>query len=392
MKGDIKPTTEAEEAKPTQPKISVQGLGEKLSANAVLDLVFIMDATGSMGSYIASAQESIKSISEEIVATEKADVRFALVAYRDHPPQDSSYVTKVFPFTSSVSKMKASLDTISAQGGGDTPEAVADGLHDALKLDYRPQATKICVLIADAPPHGLGCSGDGFPNGCPLDLDPIKICRQMATEGITLYIIGCEPSITPYKAFFEGMATITGGQYCALQSAAALRSVIVGGAREEIALDRLMYDVSKEVSEMGGLGEEEQVSMIHKKMTERKTVVSKLKKGSSDLPSASPVGQKISTLYSMSDVRKEVKPSDIIAGPSPSSMLSHRMATPMKKASMTSSSKPSPPSPPMMMGMGRMGTAPVMDDDYLTAVEEVSMDQCRRMVQKSKARSSKLSD
>ena len=36
---------------------------------------------------------------------------------------------------------------MSAAGGGDTPDAVADGLHDALNLTYRPQATKICVWI-----------------------------------------------------------------------------------------------------------------------------------------------------------------------------------------------------------------------------------------------------
>ena len=36
---------------------------------------------------------------------------------------------------------------MSASGGGDTPEAVADGLHDALNLNYRQRATKICVWI-----------------------------------------------------------------------------------------------------------------------------------------------------------------------------------------------------------------------------------------------------
>ena len=46
-----------------------------------------MDCTGSMGSYIASATANIRSIVEEIVVSEKCDVRLALVEYRDHPPQ-----------------------------------------------------------------------------------------------------------------------------------------------------------------------------------------------------------------------------------------------------------------------------------------------------------------
>ena len=50
--------------------------------------------------------------------------------------------------------------------GGDGPEAVADALHQVLKLNWRQTATKICIFISDAPPHGLGMdSGDGFPNG-----------------------------------------------------------------------------------------------------------------------------------------------------------------------------------------------------------------------------------
>ena len=40
--------------------------------------------------YIYSAQKNICSIVEKVVASEQADVRFALVSYRDHPPQDST--------------------------------------------------------------------------------------------------------------------------------------------------------------------------------------------------------------------------------------------------------------------------------------------------------------
>lgn len=39
------------------------------------------------------------------------------------------------------------VDGMSACGGGDVPEAVADGLYYALHLTYREQATKICVWI-----------------------------------------------------------------------------------------------------------------------------------------------------------------------------------------------------------------------------------------------------
>lgn len=40
--------------------------------------------------------------------------------------------------------------------GGDGPEAVTAGMKAALDLQWRPQASKMAVLIADAPPHGIG--------------------------------------------------------------------------------------------------------------------------------------------------------------------------------------------------------------------------------------------
>lgn len=43
----------------------------------------VKDNTGSMGSYIAQVQKNIANIVKTIVASEKADVVFGLVRYRD---------------------------------------------------------------------------------------------------------------------------------------------------------------------------------------------------------------------------------------------------------------------------------------------------------------------
>lgn len=50
-----------------------------------LDLVFAVDCTGSMGSYIMAAQENIRNIIDGVVREEQVNVRFGLVCYRDHP-------------------------------------------------------------------------------------------------------------------------------------------------------------------------------------------------------------------------------------------------------------------------------------------------------------------
>lgn len=214
----------------------------------VLDLAFAMDCTGSMGSYIQQARQNIKAIAEDIVHLEKVSLNLALVEYRDHPPQDATFVTRVLNFTSSVQDMKNRLDSCSAKGGGDTPEAVADALFEVQRLSWRSNATKICVLISDAPPHGLGCGGDAFPAGCPCGLDPMKTGRSLAEKGVTIYVVGCEPSITPYRDWFTALAHLTGGQYVPLASATTLPQIIVGGAQEEMSLQNLMQDVESEIS------------------------------------------------------------------------------------------------------------------------------------------------
>merc|ERR1719251_293379 len=207
-----------------------------------LDLVFLMDCTGSMGSYIAKGKQSIMNIVEKVKASEKADVRFSYIAYRDHPPQDQSLITKVHESTERPKDMRAYLGLYQAQGGGDGPEAVTEALHDAVNLTYLKNAIKICVIIADAPPHGLGCSGDGFPNGNPNGYDPIKIAKEMAEKGIILYVVACEPSLSGYKGAHDlmaGLAQITEGRYLPLTGAHLLPDVIIGGAKEEVSLQKL---------------------------------------------------------------------------------------------------------------------------------------------------------
>jgi hypothetical protein len=89
-------------------------------------------------------------------------IRFGLIAFRDHPPQDLTYVTKPFGFTSDIDQMQKNLSSLVASGGGDGPEAQTAALAAALDLEWAEDAIKMVVLITDAPPHGLGEVGDGF--------------------------------------------------------------------------------------------------------------------------------------------------------------------------------------------------------------------------------------
>jgi hypothetical protein len=128
-------------------------------------LVFIQDCTGSQGSYISSATKNIEEICAHIFESGKLqsheDLRVGLVAFRDHPPQDHTYITKNFGFSSDISQVHRDLSGLYASGGGDGPEAITAAMAEALNMDWREYASKMVVLIADAPPHGIGEYGDG---------------------------------------------------------------------------------------------------------------------------------------------------------------------------------------------------------------------------------------
>jgi len=206
-----------------------------------------------MSSYIEQGKKCIIDIVEKIKSSEKADVQFSYIAYRDHHANEE-FCTKVYDFTASLQKMRTYIGNHGAAGGGDGPEAVAAALHEALNLPYRKQAVKIVVIILDAPPHGVTKSGDdNYPNGDPNGRDPIVIARSMAEKGIVLYVVACEPSLSGYKYahdFMAGLAKITEGRYLPLTSAHLLPQVIIGGAKEEISLQKLEEDALKEMEKL----------------------------------------------------------------------------------------------------------------------------------------------
>ncbi|KAL7418007.1 hypothetical protein BDY24DRAFT_373778 [Mrakia frigida] len=232
--------------------------------NTKLDLLFIQDATGSMGSYIASATKNIEEICASIVSSERLtrpdDLRVSVVSYRDHPPQDHSYITKTFPFTSSIPAVQEHLATLYASGGGDGPEAVTAAMAVAVEgVEWRPDAAKMVVLIADAPMHGIGEYGDGFREGSPDGKDPLELARQMASQGITMFIVACEPALSGYlygTDIFKALCLITSGLMLPLTNASLLAHAIVGSALEHLDMERLIREVGDAVGERLRLGEQ----------------------------------------------------------------------------------------------------------------------------------------
>ena len=137
-----------------------------------LDVCFVMDATGSMGSWINAVAEKVVEISETLMHQlgAKWQIRLALVAYRDHCDKDR---LETCQFTSNPQEISVFARGLKATGGGDTPEDVLGGLDQALTLSWE-SFCRCIIWFGDAPCHGKqyhSCD-DSYPDGDPKGLTP----------------------------------------------------------------------------------------------------------------------------------------------------------------------------------------------------------------------------
>ena len=123
------------------------------SVSNVLDIAFVVDATGSMGDEINYLKTELKDVIERVQQENQSlQVRTASVFYRDHGDQ---YLTHESDFTPTISSTLDFIQNQYAAGGGDFPEAVDEALDATLnRLSWSSEARgRILFLVLDAPPH-----------------------------------------------------------------------------------------------------------------------------------------------------------------------------------------------------------------------------------------------
>lgn len=120
----------------------------------VVEVVFVLDTTGSMSGLIDAAKNNIWSIARTMASAQpQPDIRIGLVAYRD---RGDDYVTRVVDLSDDLDSMYATLMDFSAGGGGDGPEAVNEALFAAvhnIQWSKDPSAYQVIFLVGDAQPH-----------------------------------------------------------------------------------------------------------------------------------------------------------------------------------------------------------------------------------------------
>ncbi len=128
-------------------------LGQNLTEGVPLDVLFLLDATGSMADEIDQIKSTLLSIASRISdLPSRPDLRFGMVAYRD---RGDDFVTRVYDFDRDVESFRNTIRGVEADGGGDNPESLNEAYSVAVhEPDWRlANAVRLIFLIADAPPH-----------------------------------------------------------------------------------------------------------------------------------------------------------------------------------------------------------------------------------------------
>jgi len=122
------------------------------SPTNLVQIAFMVDATGSMGDELEFLKMDLKKVINEVQKTNtQLKISTATVFYRD---EGDEYVVKHSPFTEDINQTTEFISLQRADGGGDFPEAVDKALVQLNQLQWQPEArTRIAFLVLDAPPH-----------------------------------------------------------------------------------------------------------------------------------------------------------------------------------------------------------------------------------------------
>ncbi len=173
-----------------------------------LDLVFVMDATGSMDDEIADVQANLLGI-VRVLDRLAPSLWVGFVAYKD---RGESYVTQSFPLTEmrreNLQRAQEFVDSLVAEGGGDHPEALDIALAEALAMQWRDEAQGRIVIVGDAPaPRARWGAMFNAIDGFTRTAVPPALPRQVSAV--------FSGSLANDRRFFEELANAGGGDFIA---------------------------------------------------------------------------------------------------------------------------------------------------------------------------------
>lgn len=170
-----------------------------------VEIVFIMDSSGSMGSVVDDMRDDLYHFLDTLVASEYS-FRLGTVTYGDGTSFWDFDVSSPEPnMTDSRVHFRALLDDMGVSGGGDWNETSIDAIYDGAEFyDWSPDTMRLMMMFTDAPFHVPG-DGSGFS-----DVTPESTLVKLLEKEIRLYI-AASTSSADANDWFDSLCRASGG-------------------------------------------------------------------------------------------------------------------------------------------------------------------------------------
>lgn len=175
---------------------------EQSQQRTKVDVLFLLDTTGSMGDEIDQLKGTIRTVADRLTSLPSSpDLRLGMTKYRDI---GDVYLTQTTDFTSNINAFSQSLNDVKADGGGDTPEAVDEALASALsEPTWRSDSIQLIFLVADAGPHIDRQVQQPYTTSM----------RKAAARGIKIFPVASSNTDDAAEFVFRQLAEFTGARF-----------------------------------------------------------------------------------------------------------------------------------------------------------------------------------
>lgn len=223
---------------------------ESSTAVQEYDLMFITDATASMGRFLSDLKSALPQIFDLVQLTDLID-RISVLAFRDYC--DEKFIEwSGWSSVVNTTKLVDFVHQLCADGGGDTPEAVKTGLWEASKRVEKPT---ICIMYVDASPHHKYKGRDPGTNyGKEVaalgetNAQWLNICQMLRDRHMRVYPVFPALHGNATYPFFLSLAEYTDGQCVDIRDNSVVRAtigILLNLAGVEFEYDKLCSNVIK---------------------------------------------------------------------------------------------------------------------------------------------------
>lgn len=168
-----------------------------------VDLAFLLDQTGSMGTEIRGVADSVVRFADYI-AGRGVGIRLAGMAFRDDVD-----VAGACGFTTDFTQLKVWALKLRATGGDDPPENGLEAIMAAVRsLQWRPEAQRLLVIVTDAPMHTRLHGRSRF--------NPEEVTNELRTGGFAVHTVSSNQTSSPSAVDPRDLANATGGLWVPL--------------------------------------------------------------------------------------------------------------------------------------------------------------------------------